>query len=229
MFVNFELSRQNIEIVDEAWAMITLQFEKLSKHENRLRMDRKEISFHSQVKLLGHLLLQTESIKGDVLEIGIWKGKSLSLLSYFTKAGKVIGIDPFEFRNQKAEVEYFSKAMFKDAILIPDFSEHAIKKVLEYSHGFKLIHIDGGHEMKNVLLDFLIYSPFIVEGGYIVFDDYGHRYNEFATDMTQWLSEGKVKYREQLIDGLESAPQAFIGLLEGKNFGKLVIQINQPL
>nr|MBT2916254.1 NADP-dependent oxidoreductase [Vibrio anguillarum] len=49
------------------------------------------------------------------------------------------------------------------------------------------------------------------------------------TDMTQWLSEGKMKYREQLIDGLENAPQAFIGLLEGKNFGKLVIQINQPL
>ncbi len=65
--------------------------------------------------------------------------------------------------------------------------------------------------------------------GFIIFDDYGHRYNEFATDMTQWLSEGKVKYREQLIDGLENAPQAFIGLLEGKNFGKLVIQINQPL
>ncbi|CAH8190411.1 NADP-dependent oxidoreductase [Vibrio aestuarianus] len=65
--------------------------------------------------------------------------------------------------------------------------------------------------------------------GFIIFDDYGHRYNEFAADMTQWLSEGKVKYREQLVDGLENAPQAFIGLLEGKNFGKLVIQVNQPL
>ncbi|MDE1330064.1 NADP-dependent oxidoreductase [Vibrio aestuarianus] len=65
--------------------------------------------------------------------------------------------------------------------------------------------------------------------GFIIFDDYGHRYNEFAADMTQWLSEGKVKYREQLADGLENAPQAFIGLLEGKNFGKLVIQVNQPL
>jgi cephalosporin hydroxylase len=209
--MSFELSRQNIEIVDEAWTMITLQFEKLSKHEDRLRMDRKEISFHSQVKLLGHLLLQTESIKGDVLEIGIWKGKSLSLMSYFTKAGKVIGIDPFEFRNQKAEVEYFSKAMFKDAILIPDFSEHAIKKVLEYSNGFKLIHIDGGHEMKNVLLDFLIYSPFIVEGGYIVFDDYGDfEFSPRVKPSVDLLVENGLTADFEVIGQISEFPSSYI-------------------
>jgi len=63
--------------------------------------------------------------------------------------------------------------------------------------------------------------------GFIIFDDYAHRYPEFAQQMTQWLSEGKIKYREHLVDGLENAPQAFGGLLEGKNFGKLVIQTNQ--
>ena len=65
--------------------------------------------------------------------------------------------------------------------------------------------------------------------GFIIFDDYGHRYNEFAQDMNQWLAEGKIQYREHLVDGLESAPDAFIGLLQGKNFGKLVVQVNQPL
>ncbi|USD43632.1 NADP-dependent oxidoreductase [Vibrio sp. SCSIO 43135] len=65
--------------------------------------------------------------------------------------------------------------------------------------------------------------------GFIIFDDYAHRYHEFAADMTQWLSEGKIHYREHLVDGLENAPEAFIGLLEGKNFGKLVVQTNQPL
>jgi len=44
--------------------------------------------------------------------------------------------------------------------------------------------------------------------------------------MTQWLSSGQIKYREHLVDGLESAPEAFIGMLEGKNFGKLVIRVN---
>ncbi|MDV6252162.1 NADP-dependent oxidoreductase [Vibrio sp. EA2] len=65
--------------------------------------------------------------------------------------------------------------------------------------------------------------------GFIIFDDYGHRYDEFAQDMNQWLSEGKIQYREQLVQGLENAPDAFIGLLEGKNFGKVVVQVNNPL
>ncbi|WP_299688578.1 NADP-dependent oxidoreductase [uncultured Vibrio sp.] len=63
--------------------------------------------------------------------------------------------------------------------------------------------------------------------GFIIFDDYAHRYNEFATQMTKWLSQGKIHYREHLVEGLESAPQAFMGLLEGQNFGKLVIKTNE--
>lgn len=62
--------------------------------------------------------------------------------------------------------------------------------------------------------------------GFIIFDDYGHRYDEFAKDMTQWLAQGKIHYREHLIEGLENAPHAFIGLLEGKNFGKMVVKTN---
>ncbi|MBV7300186.1 NADP-dependent oxidoreductase [Enterovibrio paralichthyis] len=65
--------------------------------------------------------------------------------------------------------------------------------------------------------------------GFIIFDDYGHRYDEFATDMSKWLAEGKIQYKEQVVDGLENAPQAFMGLLEGKNFGKLVIKVADPL
>ena len=61
--------------------------------------------------------------------------------------------------------------------------------------------------------------------GFIIFDDYGHRYPEFVKDMGQWLTEGKIKFREDRVDGLENAPQAFIGLLEGKNFGKLIVRV----
>ncbi|ACV27302.1 NADP-dependent oxidoreductase [Kangiella koreensis] len=65
--------------------------------------------------------------------------------------------------------------------------------------------------------------------GFIIFDDYADRYNEFAQAMSQWLKEGKIHYREQMIEGLEQAPQAFIGMLEGKNFGKLVVKVNEPI
>lgn len=61
--------------------------------------------------------------------------------------------------------------------------------------------------------------------GFIIFDDYGSHYNEFATAMGSWVKEGKVKYLEDIVDGLEEAPKAFIGLLTGKNFGKLVIRV----
>ena len=40
-----------------------------------------------------------------------------------------------------------------------------------------------------------------------------------------WVSEGKVKFREDVVEGLEKAPNAFMGLLEGKNFGKLVVRV----
>ncbi|CCK76878.1 Alcohol dehydrogenase superfamily, zinc-containing [Oleispira antarctica RB-8] len=61
--------------------------------------------------------------------------------------------------------------------------------------------------------------------GFIVFDDYGHRYNEFSQDMSQWLKDGKIKYREDLVEGLENTVESFIGLLEGKNFGKQVMRV----
>ncbi|MFC5473881.1 NADP-dependent oxidoreductase [Paraherbaspirillum soli] len=63
--------------------------------------------------------------------------------------------------------------------------------------------------------------------GFIIFDDYGHRYPEFFKDMSAWIAAGKMKYREDIVDGLENAPQAFIGLLEGKNFGKLVVRVGE--
>jgi NADPH-dependent curcumin reductase CurA len=63
--------------------------------------------------------------------------------------------------------------------------------------------------------------------GFIIFDDYGPRWSEFAGAMGEWVQEGKVKVREDIVFGLENAPEAFIGLLEGKNFGKLVIQVSR--
>ena len=59
--------------------------------------------------------------------------------------------------------------------------------------------------------------------GFIVFDDFGHLYPEFTRQMGGWVEEGKVKYREEMIEGFEQAPAAFIGLLNGEAFGKRVV------
>jgi len=61
--------------------------------------------------------------------------------------------------------------------------------------------------------------------GFIIFDDYGKHFGDFQNQMSEWFTAGKIKYREDVVEGLERAPDAFIGLLQGKNFGKLVVQV----
>lgn len=61
--------------------------------------------------------------------------------------------------------------------------------------------------------------------GFIIYYDYGHRFGEFLENMLPLVKGGKIKYREDIVDGLENAPQALIGLLEGKNFGKLIVRV----
>ena len=60
--------------------------------------------------------------------------------------------------------------------------------------------------------------------GFIV-SDHGDRFADFYRDCVQWLREGRVRYREDVVVGLENAPEAFIGLLRGRNFGKLVVRV----
>jgi NADPH-dependent curcumin reductase len=60
--------------------------------------------------------------------------------------------------------------------------------------------------------------------GFIVWD-FREQLPDFLREMGAWVREGKIKYREDIVDGLEKAPEAFIGLLRGDNFGKLIVRI----
>jgi|TARA_Y100000031_G_scaffold26268_1_gene28190 hypothetical protein len=61
--------------------------------------------------------------------------------------------------------------------------------------------------------------------GFLVFD-YVDQEAEALEQLTQWVSDGRLKYREDFVSGLEAAPEAFIGLLKGKNFGKLLVEVS---
>lgn len=50
---------------------------------------------------------------------------------------------------------------------------------------------------------------------------------DFVREMSGWIADGTVRYREDVVDGLESAPEAFRGLLTGKNFGKLLVRVSE--
>ena len=60
--------------------------------------------------------------------------------------------------------------------------------------------------------------------GLLVFD-WRDRYDIGLARLTRWVQEGRIKYREDIVDGLENAPAAFAGLMEGKNFGKQLVRI----
>lgn len=55
--------------------------------------------------------------------------------------------------------------------------------------------------------------------------EFADQKSEFIVQARQWLKEGHLHYREDIVDGLDNAPEAFCGLLEGKNFGKLIIRL----
>ncbi len=61
--------------------------------------------------------------------------------------------------------------------------------------------------------------------GFIV-RDYDNQQEEFLSNTANWLKDGKIRYREDFVDGLEKAPEALIGLLKGNNFGKLIVQVS---
>ena len=82
---------------------------------------------------------------------------------------------------------------------------------------------DGPNRMNWLMGQLLVRR--IKMQGFIIYDDFGHLYPAFAKEMAGWVEAGKIAYREEVIDGLENAPAAFIGLLRGENFGKRVIRV----
>lgn len=73
--------------------------------------------------------------------------------------------------------------------------------------------------MMRILVNRITFRGFIVR-------DYDHQSADFLRHVSTWIREGKLKYREDFIDGLENAPGGLIGLLKGRNFGKLVVRVS---
>jgi len=63
--------------------------------------------------------------------------------------------------------------------------------------------------------------------GFLV-SGYAARFPEALERLATWLKQGKLKYREDVAQGIEAAPQAFIGMLQGKNQGKQLVQLSEP-
>jgi NADPH-dependent curcumin reductase CurA len=60
--------------------------------------------------------------------------------------------------------------------------------------------------------------------GFLV-SDYAHRFDEAAARLARWVAEGKIRWREDVTEGLENAPRAFIAMLRGQNRGKALVKV----
>jgi len=81
---------------------------------------------------------------------------------------------------------------------------------------------DGPDRMPLLMRDILTKSLTI--RGFIQ-RDFADQQQAFHHDMAKWIADGQVRYREDIVDGLKNAPKAFISMLEGGNFGKLIVKV----
>jgi len=81
-------------------------------------------------------------------------------------------------------------------------------------------------EMGPRLLPYLLVKHARAEG-FLVFQ-FRDLYPQALAELARWLQAGRLKYREDIVDGIENAPRAFIGMLHGHNMGKQLVKLSVP-
>jgi NADPH-dependent curcumin reductase CurA len=110
-----------------------------------------------------------------------------------------------------------------DAVL-PQLNVHARVPLCGLIAQYNATGLPQGPDRSPQLMAMLLIKQIKVQG--FIISSYYHRFPAFVADMRQWLQAGKIKYREDITRGLENAPQAFMGLFKGSNFGKLLVQVS---
>lgn len=113
-----------------------------------------------------------------------------------------------------------------DAVL-PLLNAHARIPVCGLAAHYNQTDLPEGKDRLSLLMSTILRQRLTVKG-FIIFEEYGDNFPQFLEIMGKWVSEGKVKTKEHVIDGLGNAPQGFIDMLEGNNFGKTVVKIADP-
>jgi NADPH-dependent curcumin reductase CurA len=83
---------------------------------------------------------------------------------------------------------------------------------------------DGTDRLPATMREIL--SKSLTVRGFINYEFAEQHYAEFLREVGAGVAAGRIRYREDFVDGLENAPEAFIGMLEGRNFGKLIVRVS---
>ena len=82
---------------------------------------------------------------------------------------------------------------------------------------------DGTDRLSATMREIL--SKSLTLRGFVFFEFAAQHYAEFLSEVGSRIADGRIRYREDIVDGLERAPEAFIGMLEGRNFGKVIVSV----
>jgi alcohol dehydrogenase len=132
------------------------------------------------------------------------------------KAACTDGIDVY-FENVGGKVLY---------AVLPLLNPFARMPVCGVVSWYNLTGLPEGMDFGPAIMGTILRMKVKVQG-FIIFDSFREStYRDFVNDMSQWLAEGKIQYKEQVVEGLENAPAALNDVLLGKNFGKIVVRVN---
>ena len=125
------------------------------------------------------------------------------------------GIDVY-FENVGGKVLY---------AVLPLLNPHARVPVCGVVAWYNLAGLPEGPDFGPMIMGTILRMKVKMQG-FIIFDSFpASAYQDFVRDMTGWLAEGKIHYKEQLVEGLEQAPGALNDLLLGRSFGKMVVKV----
>jgi NADPH-dependent curcumin reductase CurA len=109
-----------------------------------------------------------------------------------------------------------------DAVL-PVLNKFARIPVCGLIAHYNATELPAGPDRVPLLLRHILVKRLTLRGFIVL--DYSSQLGDFISDMSGWLQGGRVKYREDITDGLENAPRELIGLLRGENFGKKIVRV----
>jgi NADPH-dependent curcumin reductase CurA len=110
-----------------------------------------------------------------------------------------------------------------DAVL-PRLNTYARVPVCGLVAHYNDTELPPGPDRSSRLMQTILTKSLTVRG-FIQTEFVKTHYKDFQRDVAQWIADGSLQYKEDVVEGLENAPEAFFGLLKGKSFGKLLVRV----
>jgi NADPH-dependent curcumin reductase CurA len=112
-----------------------------------------------------------------------------------------------------------------DAVL-PRLNTYARVPVCGLVAHYNETELPAGPDRSSRLMTAILTKSLTIRG-FIQNEFVTSHYKAFQADVSGWIADGSLRYKEDIVEGLDNAPDAFLGMLKGQNFGKLVVQVGQ--